>query len=344
MLQTARPFPSPVIQYSYTVDGIKHRGDLIYHGSRGGLGFPSAARLVESLPEGARTSVACDPENPARALLIPGLTQGHWLLLLAAWVFFLSGWTSARRIQRLLEKQAARLPGVALTSADTPRKSRHFDTCLTVAALLGFAVLAASALWPDLLARAPEEDASGDALWRRQSEMLRSQAVETMREKRFKDAAELYKKQVELLRTNAPDETRELMLALSGLAHSMAAQGHAIEAGWHFQEALALADTKNLPDNEAVAQAALGLAAALEERGETRLALPCLERAASALAKLKGPHSPAAKAAQARVEQAREKLLRAPEAVRLPPLRHPAPPPDPSVNEFVISVSCQDLE
>lgn len=82
-----------LVRYAYTVDGVRHEGDRISV-ARVSKTRAHAAEVAARFPEGAPVEVHHDPDDPARALLEPGVTVAGVLpaalgvaLLVAGFVF-----------------------------------------------------------------------------------------------------------------------------------------------------------------------------------------------------------------------------------------------------------------
>jgi len=82
----------PLITYTYTVDGVEHRGDTLAVGMKylfAGLAY--AQRHVKKYPAGTAVPVAYDPCDPRRAVLEPGLSLRNCWQVGFGLAFFLSG-------------------------------------------------------------------------------------------------------------------------------------------------------------------------------------------------------------------------------------------------------------
>ncbi len=62
----------PDIQYRWEVDGVVHRGDRVAYANMWTAVNNDAWQFILDYPEGASVGVHVDPDDPARAVLIPG--------------------------------------------------------------------------------------------------------------------------------------------------------------------------------------------------------------------------------------------------------------------------------
>lgn len=76
------PVYSLAVTYDYSVGGHAFSGDHYYVNDWGGTSDPWAEETARALPPGRRVSVYYPPEDPARAILAPGVTGGQLLLAL----------------------------------------------------------------------------------------------------------------------------------------------------------------------------------------------------------------------------------------------------------------------
>ncbi len=80
VLQRGANATAPRIRYAYPVNGRRHTGERVAVGGSWSTTGHGAARLVAQHPAGATVQVAVDPQQPAYALLKPGLQPQHLLL------------------------------------------------------------------------------------------------------------------------------------------------------------------------------------------------------------------------------------------------------------------------
>ena len=64
----------PAVRYRYEVEGRAYTGRRLYFDEMAWASRSSAARLAHKYPPGATVTVRYDPDDPARALLEPGLS------------------------------------------------------------------------------------------------------------------------------------------------------------------------------------------------------------------------------------------------------------------------------
>ena len=64
----------PAVRYRYEVEGRSYVGKRLYFDEMAWSSRSSAARLAHKHPPGATVTVRYDPDDPARALLEPGLS------------------------------------------------------------------------------------------------------------------------------------------------------------------------------------------------------------------------------------------------------------------------------
>jgi hypothetical protein len=71
----------PQISYTYRVDDRPFAGTRIRWDDEGAMMWSFFAnRLVDRHAAGSACHVAYDPENPASAVLVPGIASSHWIL------------------------------------------------------------------------------------------------------------------------------------------------------------------------------------------------------------------------------------------------------------------------
>jgi len=73
---------TPVIRYTYRVNGQMYKSGVLRHGMWGGGNQGSAQRAVRAHPVGSPVLVHYNPADPSDALLEPGVRGGDWLMLL----------------------------------------------------------------------------------------------------------------------------------------------------------------------------------------------------------------------------------------------------------------------
>lgn len=77
--------PTPVVKYSYTIDGVNYTGaNIRLPGDLKGYTRTSAAREVARYPRGMEVRVFYDPAKPSVSILIPGGTSGFLQIFLGS--------------------------------------------------------------------------------------------------------------------------------------------------------------------------------------------------------------------------------------------------------------------
>ncbi len=79
------------INYSYTVDGRRHRGNKLTFLESSWSSPARAAQVQAQYPVGAVVDVYYDPQNPARTVLEPGVNINDWAVLVAGLVCLAAG-------------------------------------------------------------------------------------------------------------------------------------------------------------------------------------------------------------------------------------------------------------
>jgi hypothetical protein len=78
---------TPIVKYSYTVEGKEYSGRRVYRTGSVGSSRRAAQRLVDGLPDS--TPVYYDPENPSEAFLLPNPGYIFWIAAaLGVFAFF----------------------------------------------------------------------------------------------------------------------------------------------------------------------------------------------------------------------------------------------------------------
>lgn len=79
----------PAVRYRYTVDGVEHEGNVLFHGMESGGSKPWAQRIADRYPPGARVTVMHHPVLPEKACLDAEFGFFGWVLAALASVFTL---------------------------------------------------------------------------------------------------------------------------------------------------------------------------------------------------------------------------------------------------------------
>jgi len=98
------------IAYVFRVDGIEHRGDTVRFGVGLRRSRDAARALAREYPVGRRVDVRHDPSNPARSVLVPGLSIEAFVVpgLGAILLTIGSAWLFVARLRRRIERMRER--------------------------------------------------------------------------------------------------------------------------------------------------------------------------------------------------------------------------------------------
>jgi hypothetical protein len=99
------------VLYAYSVDGVDQLANRVAFGDFGSSDPGRAQRIVNSYPAGAEVTVHYDPDDPARAVLEPGVHGSTWLLPGFGAIFFVAGAAMAVFLPRALRRQRGAAAG-----------------------------------------------------------------------------------------------------------------------------------------------------------------------------------------------------------------------------------------
>ena len=94
------------VQYDYEVEGETYSAERVSFGEYGTGDGEYAQEVVGRYPAGAEVTVHYDPDDPARAVLEPGLHGLPWFYLLLGTPIFLFGLALQRYLSRLSRQVA----------------------------------------------------------------------------------------------------------------------------------------------------------------------------------------------------------------------------------------------
>ena len=121
------PTYRPDISYDYTVDGVTRHGDRIYFGGAVSTSNRGWARgIVERYPVGRQVTVHYSPDDPALAVLEPGMTWVVWMMPGIGAVLFLVGVVMMVAMPRLMGRMTGRTVAESKIEAPPDGQDRGF--------------------------------------------------------------------------------------------------------------------------------------------------------------------------------------------------------------------------
>ena len=82
---------SPIIRYSYEVNGVSYKNNIISYELGTGGGRHHAHKIVAKYPKGSGVKVYYRPKDPSKSLLETGTESGSWLGILMGTVAIIIG-------------------------------------------------------------------------------------------------------------------------------------------------------------------------------------------------------------------------------------------------------------